>query len=309
MEEAYSELYQQFLQLKSLCLRQAALLHQLTETLQKQKSPDGGRWNSAALKYNGFDVLYIWNSLSAGPSVDIPEHPQEKTRPSPCHLTAAGDLPKNKETFSDLLAMDMSKLAVHGGCQSNENQESASNVPPLRSLEPSRWPGGSGDSRLTLLARVGIIPDAKLHLCCKHYHCPHGPRLLCPTTGAGAKHGRRLRQSSRRDTDVWRGAAVSRLRFLPGGFPWRHQHQRRISTPPLHPHHLTYPPPPAWCWESSRDTATQVETVLNRTCEFALVDVFTLDADVSKQSLVVFALILWVFVFVVLTALEKKQHC
>lgn len=37
MEEAYSELYQQFLQLRSLCLRQAALLHQLTTALQKKQ--------------------------------------------------------------------------------------------------------------------------------------------------------------------------------------------------------------------------------------------------------------------------------
>lgn len=40
MEEAYSELYQQFLHLRTLCLRQAALLHQLTKTLQEQKHPD-----------------------------------------------------------------------------------------------------------------------------------------------------------------------------------------------------------------------------------------------------------------------------
>lgn len=37
MEEAYGELYQQFLRLRSLCLRQAALLHQLTTALQKQQ--------------------------------------------------------------------------------------------------------------------------------------------------------------------------------------------------------------------------------------------------------------------------------
>ncbi|XP_034388956.1 uncharacterized protein zgc:113184 isoform X2 [Cyclopterus lumpus] len=37
MEEAYSELYQQFLQLRALCLRQAALLHQLTTALQKRQ--------------------------------------------------------------------------------------------------------------------------------------------------------------------------------------------------------------------------------------------------------------------------------
>ncbi|KAG7238284.1 hypothetical protein INR49_030995 [Caranx melampygus] len=37
MEEAYNELYQEFLRLRSLCLRQAALLHQLTAALQKQQ--------------------------------------------------------------------------------------------------------------------------------------------------------------------------------------------------------------------------------------------------------------------------------
>lgn len=40
MEEAYSELYKQYLHLRTLCLRQAALLHQLTKTLQDQKHPD-----------------------------------------------------------------------------------------------------------------------------------------------------------------------------------------------------------------------------------------------------------------------------
>lgn len=40
MEEAYSELYQQFLHLRTLCLRQAALLHQLTKALREQKNPD-----------------------------------------------------------------------------------------------------------------------------------------------------------------------------------------------------------------------------------------------------------------------------
>lgn len=233
MEEAYSELYQQFLQMRSLCLRQAALLHQLTETLQKQKSPDGGRWwNSPSLKYDAFGVLCIWNPLSADPSVEIPEHLQEKLGLPPRNLTAAGAHPNNMETFSDLLALDMSKLAVHGGCQSNENQELAQIVPPLRSLEASRWPGGSGDSRATLPARVGINPDAKFHP--PVVPLSSWPCLLCPTAG------RRLHESGRRDTDVRRGAAVSRLWFLPGGFPRRHQHQRGLSTPPLHPHHLKY---------------------------------------------------------------------
>lgn len=37
MEEAYIELYQEFLRLRSLCLKQAALLHELTTALQKEK--------------------------------------------------------------------------------------------------------------------------------------------------------------------------------------------------------------------------------------------------------------------------------
>lgn len=39
MEEAYRELYQEFIRLRSLCLRQAAMLHQLTTALQKQQGP------------------------------------------------------------------------------------------------------------------------------------------------------------------------------------------------------------------------------------------------------------------------------
>ncbi|XP_036388112.1 uncharacterized protein zgc:113184 isoform X2 [Megalops cyprinoides] len=37
MEQAYSDLYREFLRLQSLCLKQAALLHQLTETLKRQQ--------------------------------------------------------------------------------------------------------------------------------------------------------------------------------------------------------------------------------------------------------------------------------
>ncbi|KAI1891096.1 hypothetical protein AGOR_G00160410 [Albula goreensis] len=37
MEEAYQELYQEFLHLRSICLKQAALLHQLIEALKQQR--------------------------------------------------------------------------------------------------------------------------------------------------------------------------------------------------------------------------------------------------------------------------------
>nr|XP_057911039.1 uncharacterized protein zgc:113184 [Doryrhamphus excisus]XP_057911040.1 uncharacterized protein zgc:113184 [Doryrhamphus excisus] len=42
MEEAYMQLYQEFVHLRSLCLRQAALLHHLMAALQKKKgTPEG----------------------------------------------------------------------------------------------------------------------------------------------------------------------------------------------------------------------------------------------------------------------------
>lgn len=54
--------------------------------------------------------------------------------------------------------MDMSKLSVDGGHQTNESQDFVQNIPPLCSLETFWCPGGSGDNRTTLSARVGIFP-------------------------------------------------------------------------------------------------------------------------------------------------------
>ncbi|XP_054640792.1 uncharacterized protein zgc:113184 [Dunckerocampus dactyliophorus] len=42
MEEAYMQLYQEFVNLRSLCLRQAALLHHLMAALQKEKGAPHG---------------------------------------------------------------------------------------------------------------------------------------------------------------------------------------------------------------------------------------------------------------------------
>lgn len=50
MEEAYSELYKEFLRLRSLCLKQAALLHQLATALQEQQGPYEIYRNSKVLR-------------------------------------------------------------------------------------------------------------------------------------------------------------------------------------------------------------------------------------------------------------------
>lgn len=120
MEEAYSELYQQFLRLRSLCLRQAALLHQLTTALQKQQG--------ASVPNGEFSDMM---SIPVQCSQEIPEYLHKK--PEPLTATAAP---------SDLLAEDMSKLCVDGPRQRKENQE------PLKSLDFLRWQGASSKNLL-----------------------------------------------------------------------------------------------------------------------------------------------------------------
>lgn len=132
------------------------------------------RWHSGALNYDVCDLVHNWNSLSADPSVEIPEHLQEKPGPSSRNLTAPVGFSKNMEMFSELLSMDMAKLSV------DENQDFAQNVAPLRSLETFWCPGGSGDNRTTPSARVGIFPGPKFHLFCKNDCGPHGPLLSVP---------------------------------------------------------------------------------------------------------------------------------
>lgn len=179
MEEAYSELYQEFLRLRSLCLRQAALLHQLTTALQKQQGPYESYWNSNAHKRASYDLLYTCKTLSAGATVPngelsdmmsipvqctqlIPGHLQEKPEPqsATAHNPAAQcGLSRNVVTFSDLLAVDMSKLHVDGACQRNENRELAQNVGPLLSLGSLRWEGASSKVSKNLLQADHLSGD------------------------------------------------------------------------------------------------------------------------------------------------------
>ncbi|KAI3370223.1 hypothetical protein L3Q82_025012 [Scortum barcoo] len=140
MEEAYSELYQQFLQLRSLCLRQAALLHQLSAALQKQQGgtvPNGD--------------LGEMMSIPIQCTQKIPAYLHEKPQP----LTARGHnseaqcgisrLSRNAGTFSDLIAEDMSKLCVDVPCQRKEDGNLEQKVAPLKSLDPLRWQGASSN--------------------------------------------------------------------------------------------------------------------------------------------------------------------
>ncbi|XP_070759239.1 uncharacterized protein [Enoplosus armatus] len=143
MEEAYSELYQQFLQLRSLCLKQAALLHQLTTALQKQ---EGATVSNGELN----DMM----SIPIQCSQEIPAYLHEKPKPltATAHNPAApcGCLSRNVGTVSDLLAEDMSKLCVEMPRQRKEARKLEQKVAPLLSLDSLRWQGTSSSASKSL---------------------------------------------------------------------------------------------------------------------------------------------------------------
>lgn len=91
----------------------------------------------------------------------IPGHLQEKPEPqsATAHNPAAHSLSRNVVTFSDLLAVDMSKLCVDGACQRNENRELTQNVGPLLSLGSLRWEGASSKVSKNLLQADHLSGD------------------------------------------------------------------------------------------------------------------------------------------------------
>ncbi|XP_056294455.1 uncharacterized protein zgc:113184 [Pseudoliparis swirei] len=138
MEEAYSELYQQFLQLRSLCLRQAALLHQLTTALQKKQ---------AATVPNG--ELSDMMSIPVQCTQELPT--SLNVRPPQLTFTVRNTAPQrgvdrlspNVGTFSNLLAEDMSKLCVDVPRHEMEDGPLEQMVAPLLSLDFMGWQGAS----------------------------------------------------------------------------------------------------------------------------------------------------------------------
>lgn len=141
MEEAYSELYQQFLRLRSLCLRQAALLHQLTTALQKQQG---------AFVPNGelSDMMSIPIQCTQELPVYLRETPQPLTAAArnPAAQRDVDRLPRNMGTFYNLLAEDISKLCVDVPRQGKEDRKTLEQMAaPLLSLDVMRWQGASSN--------------------------------------------------------------------------------------------------------------------------------------------------------------------
>ncbi|XP_058487815.1 uncharacterized protein zgc:113184 [Solea solea] len=144
MEEAYSELYQQFLRMRLLCLRQAALLHKLTAALQKQQG---------ATVPNG--ELSDLMSIPVQCTQEIPLFFHEKPQPvtatalNPEAQCGIDGLPGNFGTWSDLLAEDMSKLGVNLPQWRKECGTLEHFVAPMSTLDSARWQGASSTESKT----------------------------------------------------------------------------------------------------------------------------------------------------------------
>lgn len=113
----------------------------------------------------------------------IPEYLQDKPEPpsgtahGPAALCGVKGLPGNVGTFSDLLAMDMSKLCVGGARQLKENQDFEQNVAPLRSLDfvnsqevtgNLSQAGHLNEGRTARVVRVGVVAAVF-----RFWHVPH----------------------------------------------------------------------------------------------------------------------------------------
>ncbi|XP_075880565.1 uncharacterized protein LOC142887113 isoform X2 [Nelusetta ayraudi] len=135
MEEAYNQLYQQFLCLRSLCLRQASLLNQLTAALQKQQGAAIPHGDS-----HGTRSTTVQENLRGAPEEQTPQG----------HVPAAGapqwgfggDASKTGAS-STLLSPKVSELHADGGfCQPCPKHE-AQDLALARSLETLGWQGAS----------------------------------------------------------------------------------------------------------------------------------------------------------------------
>lgn len=213
----------------------------------------------------------MYNSLSAGATVpngetgDLTHKPVQCTQEIPTShhekpptLTAAahgpaaqcgiGHLSRNMGAFSDLLAEDMSKLQVDGLHWSHEKREPEQNKTPMQSQDFSKWQtasfsvtknlGSLGGDKTMHTVRVGI-PTTHMSQPCLWMRFESFFTFFSDACDRLSPPGRGLSESLWLwHAGVGGGSSVSHLWVLSGGFPWKHDHQRRVSAAPLHTRHL-----------------------------------------------------------------------
>lgn len=138
MEEAYAELYQEFLRLRSICLRQAALLHELTTALQKQQGasvPNGG----------GNEMVSIPVQCTYEAPVCLHTTPAPLTR-APCDADRPS---RDVGTASRILAEDMSKLSMDEPFLKKQHLKGEKMDPFMLTLDSSKRHKGSSSKLRT----------------------------------------------------------------------------------------------------------------------------------------------------------------
>ncbi|KAM4613932.1 uncharacterized protein ACJ7VT_011941 isoform 1-T3 [Polymixia lowei] len=141
MEDAYTELYREFLRLRSLCLKQAVLLQQLSTALQTRQGP--------VVTEGGVDNMV---SIPVQCTQESPVHLHEGPEPliaTAQHLTQQNGVdcfPRRVPTFSDLLAEDMGNLCLDVPHQRKEDEKVEHKPPPFLAPDLPGWNGASASS-------------------------------------------------------------------------------------------------------------------------------------------------------------------
>ncbi|KAK7915641.1 hypothetical protein WMY93_011402 [Mugilogobius chulae] len=179
MEEAYAQLYQEFVCLRSLCLRQASLLRKLTSALQQKQAETNG---DSSEDINGDtnedingELNGVLGDLSSITQLDseypaylsssrslLPPSLPSLSLPAPVVTPATScdlqDSPQNTRSVSEVLAQDMFKLSVDTSVQRRDPSPESS-VPQSPSSVMSH--GGSYNKHL-------------------HQNTNHTHRNICP---------------------------------------------------------------------------------------------------------------------------------
>lgn len=113
MEEAYAQLYQEFVRLRTLCLRQASLLQQLTAALRQQRGESNGDLR---------DITSLPDQLDS----EYPVYLNSAAHPPPCGVQGPSG---NSGNFSDLLAQDVSRLTVDSAAAQRKDPRPELSVP------------------------------------------------------------------------------------------------------------------------------------------------------------------------------------
>lgn len=133
MEEAYRELYQQFILLRSLCLKQAAMLHQLTSALEKQQG--------ASVPVADVSELMSIPVQHSHAMLAYPHEKPQSTPEGPAEHCGIDHISRNVRMSSNLLAENMSNLSVNIAYKTKDDMGGDSRSPQLFTLDSMKSHG------------------------------------------------------------------------------------------------------------------------------------------------------------------------